>query len=157
MAGIKQTFVTKLTDVNSTAQEVLGTLRFEGNKVYKYVEFKNTTATVAGAAGSLVGYNAATGYLNNKVVADLTDADAAVFPAGVTLAAVTGTLATSYFIWIQIKGYVVLDTAVTSGAAGSPFYLTTTDKTGAICSAATQAPAGISMNTTTGVSLNCNF
>lgn len=61
MAGIKQTFVTKLTDVNSTAQEVLGTLRFEGNKVYKYVEIKNTTATVAGAAGDPVAYFAATG------------------------------------------------------------------------------------------------
>jgi len=159
MAGIKQTFVTKLTDVNSTAQEVLGTLRFEGNKVYKYVNIKNTTATVAGAAGSLVGYFAATGYLNNRVVIDESDADAAVNPAGALCGTVAGVLTVDYYGWIQIRGYCILDTAVTSGAAGSPFYLlgSTTDKTGSILTAVTQAQCGVSMNTTTGVVLTCPF
>ena len=155
MSGLKQTFVTKLTDVNTTAQEPLGSLRFEGNKVYKYVLFQNTTATVAGAAGSLVAYFAATGYGNHRVVADLTDADSAVFVAGTTQAAITGTAGTAYYVWIQVKGAATLDTAVGSGAAGSPFYLTSTDKTAAIASAATQAIGGVSMNTTTGVVLDC--
>ena len=157
MAGLRQTFLTKLTDVNTSDTEGVGTLRYEGGKWYKWVNFKNTTATVAGAAGSLVGYFAVTGYGNNRVVADLSDADAAVFCAGATLAAVTGTLTVDYYCWIQIKGAITLDTAVGSGAAGSPFYLTSTDKTGAIMSAATQSKAGISANTTTSVVLDCPF
>jgi hypothetical protein len=158
MSGLKQTFVTKLTDVNTVAQEPLGTLRFEGIKVYKYVEFKNTTATVAGAAGTMVAYNAATGHLNNKVVADLTDADAIPIPAGTTLATVTGTLATSYYCWIQIRGDSTLDTAVTSGAVGKGFTLTTTDRTCTVAVAGDVSPyAGISLDGTTGVILNCLY
>ena len=156
-ASLKQTYVTRLTDVDSTDKEGVGCHRYENGKWYKYVMFKNVTATVAGAAGSLVAYEAVNGYSNKHVVADLSDADAAVFVAGVTLAAVTGTAGTAYYCWIQIKGEATLDTAVGSGAAGSPFYLTTTDKTAAIASAATQAIAGVSMNTTTGVVLDCVF
>ena len=128
---MKTLFKTQLTDVKSTDVEGVGSLRFENGKVYKWVHFKNTTATVAAAAGSLVGYGAVTGYDNSLVVADLSDADAQVLPAGVTLATITGTLATSYYVWIQIKGYTTLDTAITSGADGAPIYLTTTDKTAA--------------------------
>lgn len=158
MAGIKQTFVTKLTDVNSTAQEVLGTLRFDGNKVYKYVEIKNTTATVAGAAGDPVAYFAATGYGNNRVVIDLTDADATVpFSAGVLCGTITGTLAVAEYGWIQIKGLSTLLTAVTSGAAGKTFKLSTTDKTASVSTAATDNFMGVSMNATTGVCLDCPF
>ena len=157
MSGIKQTFVTKLTDVNSTAQEPLGSLRFEGNKVYKYVKLSNVTAAVAVAAGSLIAYLAATGYATHTVVSDNTDADSAVFAAGVTQAVAAGALLTDYYLWIQIKGAATLDTAVGSGAAGSPFYLGSTDKTAAIMSAATQSKAGVSMNTTTGVCLDCPF
>jgi hypothetical protein len=156
-SGIKQAFASRLTDVDSVAREQLGAIRFEGNKVYKYVEFKNATATVAAGAGSLVAYFAATGYANNRVVADNTDADAAVSCAGATLATITGTLGVSYYCWIQIKGHITLDTAVGSGAAGSPFYLTSTDKTAAIMSAVTQQKAGVSMNATTGVVLDCPF
>lgn len=150
-------FVTKLTDVDSTDKEGLGKIRFQNGKWYKYVKFQNTTATVAAAAGSLVAYFAATGYSTNRVVADVTDADAAVFAAGATLATITGTLTVAYYCWIQIMGLITLDTAVTSGAAGSPFYLSGTDKTGAIISAATQARAGTSVNTTTLVCLQCPF
>lgn len=160
MAGITQTFSTPLTDVSSVQREPLGVIRYgDGGKWYKYVKFQNVTATVAGAAGSLVAYRAvaATGYLSNHVVADLTDADAVPFCAGATLAAITGTLAVAYYCWIQVKGYIVLDTAVGSGAAGSPFYLTTTDKTAAIAAAVTNMHAGVSVNTTTAVVLDCKF
>ena len=66
-SGIKQAFASKLTDVDSVAREALGTLRFEGNKVYKYVELRNVTATVAGVAGNGVAYGAAGGYNLNRL------------------------------------------------------------------------------------------
>lgn len=157
MSGLKSTYLTPLTEVSTTDKEGVGTLRCEKNKWYKWVNLKNTTATVAAAAGTLVAYFAATGYLNNRVVVDLTDADSAVFAAGATLATITGTAGTDYYCWIQIKGHITLDTSVGSGAAGSPFYLTATDKTAAIMSAATQSKAGVSMNATTGVCLDCPF
>ena len=156
MSGLKQTFVTKITDINSSAQEPLGSVRIEGNKIYKYCEIKNVTGTVAGAAGSLVAYNAASGYDNNKVVIKLADADAAPFAAGALSATVTGTLAVSYFGWVQTKGACTLDTAVTTGGAGKGFTLTTTDKTGTVAIATDLSPyAGVSVNSTTGVVLDC--
>ena len=161
-SGIKQAFASKLTDVDSVAREQLGVLRFEGNKVYKYVQFKNTTATVAGAAGTLVAYGAATGYTNNLVCADMTDADSQPSGAGITLATITGTAGTTYYCWIQIKGVATLDTAITNGTAGVPFYMTTTDKTGQRANEVDTAGAyrtvmGRSMNATTGVILDAPF
>lgn len=156
-SGIKQAFASKLTDVDTVARDQLGTLRFEGNKVYKYCKLRNITATVAVAAGTLLAYEAADGYANHHVVSDHTDADAAINPAGVAGAVVAGILATDYYIWVQVKGQATLDTAVTSGAAGSPFYMTAADKSSAIVSAVTQSPVGRSMNATTGVILDCPF
>ena len=163
-SGIKQAFASKLTDVDSVAREALGTLRFEGNKVFKYVEIKNVTATVAGAKGDPVGYAAtgANGYLNSKVVLDLTDADNPALMAGVLQGTVTGTLGTSYFGWIQIRGPATLLTAVTNGAAGAAFTMVATDKT-CIKAAESDAAAvykqvaGWSYNATTGVVLGCPF
>lgn len=158
MSGLKGTFLTRIADVDTEAKEVLGTLRYEGNKVYKYCHIKNTTATVAGAAGSLVGYGAAGGYTNNLVVIDLTDADANPIAAGALAGTVTGTAGTSYYGWVQVKGPCTLDTAVTSGAIGSAFTLSTTDKTGTIALAAdVESYAGISVSATTAVALDCPF
>lgn len=158
MSGLKGTFLTRLADVDTEAKEVLGTLRYEGNKVYKYCQIKNTTATVAGAAGSLVGYGAAGGYTNNLVVLDLTDADANPIPAGALCGTVTGTAGTSYYGWVQIRGACTLDTAVVNGANGSAFTLSTTDKTGTLALAAdVERYAGVSVNATTAVALDCLF
>lgn len=156
----RQIFISPLTEVTTVQKEPLGTLRFEGKKRYKYVAIKNTTATVAGAAGSMVAYGAVTGYDNNLVVVDLTDADAIPIAAGVLLATVTGTAGTTYYGWVQYQGRATLDTAVTNGAIGAPFYLSTTDKT---CvrtvevdsGGAVKQNAGVSFNATTGVILRC--
>lgn len=157
-SGIKQVFASKLTDVDTVAREQLGTIRFEGNKVYKYVQLKNTTATVAGAAGKAVAYGALTGYANNLVVVDLTDAEATMaFAAGITLAAITGTAGTTYYCWIQIKGPATTSASVASAAAAQAFKLGATDGTFTICTAATDNKAGVCMNTTTGVCLDCPF
>lgn len=158
-----ETYATALTDVLTYDAEGVGRLRQgagAGNysKWYKWVNLKNTTATVAGAAGSLVAYFAATGKLNERVVVDLRDADTLPYPAGVTLAAVVGTLLVDYYCWIQIKGVVTLDTAVTSGAAGTGIILTTTDKTGSVeVTGSISKRLGTSVNATTLVSLDCDF
>lgn len=158
MAGIGQTFQSPLTEVSSIQRDALGTIRFgDKGRWYKYVQFKNTTATVAAGAGSLVAYGAVTGYDNSLVVADCTDADAIVVCAGATLATITGTAGTTYYCWIQITGLITLDTAVTTGAAGKSFFLSTTDKTGTVGAAAFDQKAGISLNATTKVVLTCPF
>jgi hypothetical protein len=126
---MKTIFNTQLTDVKDYDAEGLGTLRFEGNKVYKWVKLRNVTATVAAAAGSMVAYLNETGMATNTVVVDLSDACNPPLAAGATLVAITGTLATVYYCWIQIKGLITVDTAITNGADGVPLTLTTTDKT----------------------------
>jgi len=157
-SGIKQAFASKLTDVDSVARDQLGTIRFEGNKVYKYVEVRNVTATVAGVAGDGVAYGAAGGYNSNKVVLDLSDADGTkAIAAGILLAAVAGVLATSYFCWAQIKGGATLAIAVTAGVIGQGFNLTTVDKTFAVNAAVTDQKAGYSVSATTAVVLDCPF
>ena len=138
-SGFKASFLTALTEVLLSDKEGVGCLRWEGNKCYKWCLFKNTTATVAGAAGTCVAYDAEDGHSNSHVVADLNDADSVPICAGTTGAAVTGTLATSYWCWIQIKGLVTVDTAITNGVDGTLCYLTTTDKTLAQASEADSA------------------
>jgi len=153
--GIKKVFVTKLTDVLSTDKEGVGSVRIEGGNTYKWCHIKHVTATVAGAAGSLVGYFAGTGYGNNQVCVDLSDADTIPVCAGALLATVAGVINTDYYCWVQTKGPVTLDTAVTSGAAGKSFFLTSTDKTATVGANAYDQKAGISLNGTTSVLLTC--
>lgn len=128
--GMKRVFVTGLSDVHTSDKESVGTLRFEGNKIYKYVKILNDTATVAGAAGDMVAYDAATGAENHTVVIDLTDADAKPVPAGMLMGTVTGTVDTAYYGWIQLKGpATVLQTIAGTPADGDTLMLSTTDKT----------------------------
>lgn len=158
MRGMKQVFVTKLTDVDLTDKEGIGSLRQEGEKWYKYCKILNSAGTVAGGLGSLVSYKAAGGALSFLVCIRVAEADAAPIAAGTLQGAVAGVSGTSYFGWVQTKGPAVLDTAVTSGAAGSGFTMTTTDKTATVALAAAVVPyVGVSVNATTGVILDCPF
>lgn len=127
--GMKRVFATPLTAVETTDKEGVGTLRREGNKEYKWVLFKNTTATVAVVAGDPVAY-AVDKYDSHQVVSDFTDADAQPIGAGVVLASVAGVLATSYFCWIQTRGPVDTNAALAgTPVVGSGLMLSTTDKT----------------------------
>lgn len=129
MGGIAQVFQSKLTDVDTVQRDPLGSIRFEGNSIYKYVKVLNVTAAVSGAAGDPVAYENEDGYENNQVVVDLTDASSPPICAGFLMGTVTGSLLTSYYCWIKVKGPVTVVTAITSGADGVPVYLTSTDKT----------------------------
>lgn len=157
MSGLKQTFVTKLTDVNSTAQEPVGTIRFEGAKVYKYMKVQNTTATVAAAIGGQILYFAATGHANSYGVVDADDADDIPIAAGVNAGTLVGTSGTAEYCWVQIQGDVTLSTAVTSGDTGKMFGPSTTDLTFALKADDTTQTAGISTTDTTGAILTCPF
>ena len=118
-----------LTEVSTTRRDKLGSIQFKEGKAYKYVKFQNTTATVAVVAGDPVAYGATSGYDNNLVVSDMTDAESQPVGAGFALAAIAGVLATAYYVWIQIKGLVTVPTAIGSGVVGSHVRLTSTDKT----------------------------
>lgn len=119
--GLQTSFLGPVTQVDSAAKYDLGTHRFEGGKVYKYVELKNATATVAVTAGAdPVFYKADTGYGASQVVSDLTDADAVPVGAGIVAGTVAGVLATSYFCWIQIKGLATLGTAIAASVDATP-------------------------------------
>jgi len=128
---MQRVFVTPVDQIDTDAKQVLGTLRWEGNKCYKYVEILNTTATVAGASGDPVAYGAATGYGSNIVVIDLSDADASfALPAGTLNGTVTGTAGTPYYGWVQIKGEATVNTTIGGSAAdGDLLELAATDKT----------------------------
>ena len=116
-AGIKKVFQTLLADTHTTDKEGVGTLRCEGNKVYKYVKYNNGAGDVASVAGDIGYYygidaNASTGgYENNVITADFTDAylGAGVFQA---------VIADGSYGWIQIKGPATINTALTAGGDG---------------------------------------
>jgi len=112
--GIKRVFATKLGDQNTTDKEGIGVIRWEGNKCYKYVRYSNEAAAVAGVAGEVAYYVAATGYAINDVTSDLTASDEV--GAGVLQAA----LADNAYGWIQIKGPATLTIAFTAETDGSP-------------------------------------
>lgn len=130
--SLKKFFNTTLSEINTSPLDTLGDLRIEDGKWYKYVEIRNTTATVAGVAGDPVAYFALTGVANHRVVIDLSDADAVPVPAGLLMGSVAGVhtpTSVSYYGWIQLTGSAVVPTAITNGVVGRPVCLTTTDKT----------------------------
>lgn len=161
--GLKASYLTPLDEVATRDKEGVGTHRYEDGKWYKWLKLQNTTATVALVAGDPVAYGAADGYQNNLVVGDMTDADAAPVCAGCVNATIAGVLATAYYCWVQIKGFVTIPTAITSGADGVPVVLTTTDKTLAKAVEADtagnyKAPCGIALDASDKtVVLDCPF
>lgn len=133
--ALRQVFNTQLTNVDTSARDIVGSLRWEDEKLYKYVKLSNGT-TVAGVAGDPVCYKSGGATVAGTaatVSLDLTDGDAQPILAGFLTAAVTGTLNTSYYLWIQLSGVVTVPLAVTSGVIGSGCMLGTaaggTDKT----------------------------
>lgn len=115
-SGIKQAFASKLTDVDTVARDQLGTLRFEGNKVYKYVKYNQGSGVVAAAAGNIAYYmGGATpvGHATNEVTSDLSDS--VNIGAGVLM----GVIPHGGFGWVQITGPATITPALTAGADGN--------------------------------------
>lgn len=105
--GMKQTYITGLTDLSATDKEGVGTIRRENAAAYKYVKFSGTTALHVGDVACYVAY-ASDG---NAVIVDGANT---AFGAGVVLVALgTGTV---QYGWIQVRGLATLSTAL----SGSP-------------------------------------
>jgi len=114
-SGMKKIFVTKLTDVKTTDVEGLGTIRFEGNKVYKWVQYNEEAAAVDGVAGEVAYYDAIDGYKLHQVTSDLTASSS--IGAGVLQAI----MSEAEYGWIQIKGFATLSIALTVATDDSPY------------------------------------
>ena len=108
-SGMKKIFVTKLADVKTTDVEGLGTIRFEGNKIYKWVTYSEEAAAVDGVAGEVAYYVTIDGHKNNDVTSDLSASGE--IGAGVLQAIMSD----NEFGWIQIKGPALLTIALTAG------------------------------------------
>lgn len=104
MPGFQTAFRTQLTDVDSTAKETLGSVRWVGNKLYKYVKLLNTSDSISVAANDSVAY-ALGQYANHVVVSDMTDSQATnPVGAGLVQAGLAATAGTAYYLWIQTQG-----------------------------------------------------
>jgi len=139
MSGFQETFITPLTSIRASTEQVdkLGTLRWELNKLYKYVKLKLAPdADVDATAYDQLVY---TDYSAHEVGIDITDIEATNFLAGYTVAAIDMSADKGKYIWMQIKGHVaVVGTAVTGGASGKDFNGGTTDLTPIIVTTLTQ-------------------
>lgn len=108
-----------LTSIDTTKKFALGTVvQYEGGKSYKYIQYENGTAAVAGVAGEVayiasVAIGDATG---NIVTSDISDCNTVPIGAGVLQASLTD----GAFGWVQVTGAATLSIALTAGADGDP-------------------------------------
>jgi hypothetical protein len=135
MAFKTTSFVQGLAEASATAKQDLGTIRDEGDKGYKYVQYEAGAGAIAIVAGSVVAYDATAGYASNLVTGDVSDDDGV--GAGVAMAA----LADGEYGWIQIWGLSgILEVDCVSGAVGQALTMsTTTDSTLKVAGADTEA------------------
>jgi len=145
--GKTTSFVQGLTEVSATPKQALGTIRDEGDKVYKYVQY-NDGAAVSAVAGWMCYYLATTGAKEDVVTCDVSGADPGAIAAGQILTAMTDL----QYGWIQIEGVSAACPIDCNGAAaigqGMSGYDSATD--GGL-SVATEADpiCGIMLDTTT--------
>lgn len=109
--GIKKVFAASLTDIATFDKDGLGAIRFEGDKIYKYIKYNNGTVNTEGLAGHFVTYFGVAGHDNSEVTFDHSDGTVG---AGVLVAA----LQDGNFGYIQIQGPNTLLLALTAGADG---------------------------------------
>lgn len=108
VAGMKRIFLTKLTDINTTDKENVGTLRREGNEEYIYLK---GVASVAN--GSWVTYDKS--YATTLLA---TGSAAGPLPVALGIAAVVA----SSFGWFQIRGIHAAAKVLASCAASAALY-----------------------------------
>ncbi len=112
---MSNSWVTKLTDVSTTAKDVKGGIRVEPDgKVYKYLQYTEGTAAVDGVAGEVAYYFEDDGPTTYKVCSDVSDCTGSI-GAGVLQAA----MSEGEWGWLQIKGPATLSIALTAGADGN--------------------------------------
>jgi len=85
-----------------------------GNKVYKFVQYKEGAAATDGVAGEVAFYYTLDGYKLNQVTSDLSDS--VEVGAGVLQAAMSD----DEYGWVQIKGAATLTIGLAGGTDGDP-------------------------------------
>ena len=118
MPGMKQVFIQALSETSTVAKDTLGDIRWEGNKVYKYMQFNNGAGNIALLADAVVGYYLLDGYKNNVVTMDNSDMTGDV-GAGVSQLV----MADLDYGWFQIRGAATLAPALEAGTDGDPLTL----------------------------------
>jgi hypothetical protein len=103
---------TSLDEGNTPALGDVVTLN--GNKSYKFIQYKEATAATAGVAGEVAYYYTLDGYKNNQVTSDLSDS--VEIGAGVLQV----DMSDGEYGWVQISGAATLTIALTAGADGDP-------------------------------------
>lgn len=103
--GLKQVYVTGLTETSLTDLEGVGTIRFENKRWYKWVKYDEGAAALDIVAGDVLVYDAVSGYGASRVTADVSDGDVIPIGAGVAVGTVT---VTATYMWMQIKGLATL-------------------------------------------------
>ncbi len=148
--ALRQIFKTQLTDVDSTARDVLGSLRWENDTLYRYVLCDNVSG-VAFVAGDPLCWKAthALGVAAFTVTSKISEADAQPQVAGFAMATVTSTQAAAgVYIWVQLTGAVTVPTAITgTPVIGSGVMMGAADKTLALVTGVIH-PIGVSTSTT---------
>lgn len=131
--GIKRVFATPLDAMDDAAKEELGTIRREGAKTYKYVQFSGVGAggVVALVAGDIVYYDI---YASHVVHGDVGNAETTkAIAAGQCQAAWDGVQAagSDKFGWVLIKGESATIPTAFAGppTAGDLLWAGVTDKT----------------------------
>lgn len=120
-AGIKKVFATALTETKNYDAEGVGTIRFEGNSVYKYVKYVGGTAAVDAVDGDAVFYSDPDGYKDNEVRQDVTDLTGSAVCAGVVQTAIDiSTFTAGAYCWIKIKGPETLAIAIEASNDATP-------------------------------------
>lgn len=158
--AMRQIFKTQITDVNVTAVDTLGSLRIDGDKLYKYMKLQNTSG-VACVAGDPVSYKAtpAAGYSVNVVTSKVSEADAQPICAGCVQATISSAQTTAgVFIWVQVTGLISVPAAVTSGVVGSGAMMSGTDKTFTVVTGVIESCCTVLSTGAAGfVSLQCTY
>ncbi len=157
--GAKKTFLTRLADTRTTDDEGVGTLRWEGNKCYKWVKYNAGSTPVTCVADEFAYYYAAAGdaaslgYESSEVTQYLTDA---LMAAGVAQAII----ADGSYGWIQIKGPATVNTAMKAGADGQMMTRVgaSTDGSLDVSAAVTDSQAGCATDISADmIALDCPF
>lgn len=114
--GIKKVFQTKLTDVADLDIEGIGVIRFEGAKIYKWVQYNVGAGSVAAVVDNMTYYHTITSYVTDSAAVVSSDiSDSLNIGAGSLMSAPTNL----QFCWILIKGVVTLATTLTAGGDGN--------------------------------------
>jgi hypothetical protein len=134
---LQTTFGQKVTDVTTTQQHPLGTLRYEGNLVYKYVKAGGTIADKCACMWSAQG-------------TVLLATSAALSGVGINYTG--GSRSSGDYFWMLVGGEVSLNTN-NAGAAGAELRYVTADGTitGATASATNIGHSMVSVKGTQGV------